>query len=405
MITRSLILKLFNAANMQRWNDKIRPVELRELDKQAHKMIIAFVLGKQTEATQIPTFDWKEIIEISLFELLQRIVLTDLKPQLFDKIRSDRNTYKELNEWVFTQLKTELCAVHPDFPEKFRRHFFCSEENINRTILHAAHTYASLWEFEILKRADPYGRELAEIQQYLERKLDGFFYSENEAMFPLETNLAAFINLCGELRFQVRWSHMIMLPRISVLGHMLIVALLSFLLSIELKACRTRCINNYFTGLFHDLPEVLTRDIIDPVKRSVAGLSSLIKEYEKKEMEQKVLLLLPPDMRAEMRLYTEMEFENYVFDHGRKKNATTEEINKKYNQDEYSPRDGKMIRACDQLAAFYEAELALKNGIGNQEVRQARDYLYHRYKDLIIGGIKIGDLFADIDGPSEGMPD
>lgn len=49
MIRKPLLLKIYEMANMQRWNDKIRPVELRELDKQAHKMIIAYVLGKFEE--------------------------------------------------------------------------------------------------------------------------------------------------------------------------------------------------------------------------------------------------------------------------------------------------------------------------------------------------------------------
>lgn len=44
MIRKPFLLKIFESADMQRWNDKIRPVDLRELDKQAHKMIIAYVL-------------------------------------------------------------------------------------------------------------------------------------------------------------------------------------------------------------------------------------------------------------------------------------------------------------------------------------------------------------------------
>ena len=31
MVRRALILKIHDTASMQRWNDKIRPVELREL--------------------------------------------------------------------------------------------------------------------------------------------------------------------------------------------------------------------------------------------------------------------------------------------------------------------------------------------------------------------------------------
>jgi putative hydrolase of HD superfamily len=78
--------------------------------------------------------------------------------------------------------------------------------------------------------------------------------------------LRNFIDLCGQLRFQLRWSYLHRIPKTSVLGHMLIVAVLSYLFSLEIGACRKRCYNNYFTGLFHDLPEVLTRDIVHPVK-------------------------------------------------------------------------------------------------------------------------------------------
>ena len=46
MIKQSLLLKIYEAASMQRWNDQIRMVEITELDKQAHKMITAYILGK-----------------------------------------------------------------------------------------------------------------------------------------------------------------------------------------------------------------------------------------------------------------------------------------------------------------------------------------------------------------------
>ena len=68
-IRKGFILKLFDGANIQRWNDKIRPVELTELDKQAHKMIIAYVLGKYEENNS--DFNWIDIIEGSIFEYLE----------------------------------------------------------------------------------------------------------------------------------------------------------------------------------------------------------------------------------------------------------------------------------------------------------------------------------------------
>ena len=49
MDLNSLLLKIYEAASMQRWNDQIKTVEFTELDKQAHKMIVAYILGRCEE--------------------------------------------------------------------------------------------------------------------------------------------------------------------------------------------------------------------------------------------------------------------------------------------------------------------------------------------------------------------
>ena len=63
MINKGLITRLFEAASIQRWNDHVRPVEFTELDKQAHKIIIAYVLGKLEEYERQVTIDWSKLIE------------------------------------------------------------------------------------------------------------------------------------------------------------------------------------------------------------------------------------------------------------------------------------------------------------------------------------------------------
>ena len=49
MDLNALLLKIYEAAGMQRWNDQIRTLEFTELDKQSHKMIAAYVLGRCQE--------------------------------------------------------------------------------------------------------------------------------------------------------------------------------------------------------------------------------------------------------------------------------------------------------------------------------------------------------------------
>ena len=289
MIGKPFLLKIYEAASMQRWNDQIRPVELTELDKQAHKMIIAYVLGKCEQESANKNLDWIEIIEGGIFEFLQRIILTDLKPPLFHKIKEDKEKYRQLNKWVYREINPVISPLGRDFCERFKEYLSDPERSLNRRIISAAHFYATKWEFDIIERANPDGYLIEEIRNDLQLKQGKYHDLESMQRLLSSVPLKDFVNICSQLRFQIRWSHIIhRVPKTSVLGHMLIVAIFSYLFSLEMKADKKKCVNNYFTGLFHDLPEVLTRDIINPVKRSVEGLKELISDYEREEMERKI---------------------------------------------------------------------------------------------------------------------
>lgn len=225
MIRKPFLLKIYEAASMQRWNDQIRPVELTELDKQAHKMIITYVLGKCEEENNNPDFDWVEIIEGGIFEFLQRIILTDLKPPLFHKIKENRERYLQLNEWVYERISSVISPFGEGFCKRFKEYLMESEDNINSRILNAAHFYATKWEFDIIERSNPNGYLIEEIKIDIQNK------QKNYRDLPCTQKLSAlprlqdFLNICGQLRFQIRWSHLHRVPKTSVLGHMLIVAI------------------------------------------------------------------------------------------------------------------------------------------------------------------------------------
>jgi putative hydrolases of HD superfamily len=394
VIRKAIALRIFDAANMQRWNDKICPVELRELDKQAHKMLIAYVLGKFESSKG---FDWTRVIEGGIFEFLHRLVLTDLKPQIFYKIKEDRIKFEQLNKWVYQQLEPILSPLGSDFSARFKKYFRDPHEDINKRILNAAHFYATKWEFDIIERANPNGYEIADIKRNLQAKQELYYDLKGIQQLALYAHLRNFIDLCGQLRFQTRWSHIHRVPKTSVLGHMLVVALLSYLFSLEMGACPRRGYNNFFTGLFHDLPEVLTRDIISPVKKSIKGLRHLIKNYEKERMEEEVYRIIPTPWHPEMRMFTEEEFKSVVTVRGRVMAKGSDEINARFNEARYNPRDGEIVEATDHLAAFLEAYLSLKNGIIHQELEEAKNSIKQSYQGKVIGGIRFGEIYADFD--------
>jgi putative hydrolase of HD superfamily len=374
MIRKPFLLKLYEAASMQRWNDQIRPVELTELDKQAHKAVIAYALGKIEQDSGNKDFNWIELIEAGIFEYLQRTVLTDLKPPLFHRIKEDKEKYKKLNVWVYDRLHPIISSLGEDFCARFQHYLSDSERNVNRRIISAAHFYATKWEFNIIERATPLGYETQEIKDDIKRKQDKYHNLHSMQVFLASQPLQQFIDICGQLRFQVRWSHLHRVPRTSVLGHMLIVAMESYLFSLQAGFASERCVNNYMTGLFHDLPEVLTRDIINPVKKSVEGLKDLIQEYEREEMEKRIYKLIPENWCADMRMYTENEFQDKAL------------------------RDGALVKAADDLAAYIEAYLALKNGIQSEDLESAKYSLLAKYRDYNVCGVDFGEIYKDFEG-------
>ncbi len=63
--------------------------------------------------------------------------------------------------------------------------------------------------------------------------------------------LQEFLSLIGKLRYQQRWAKAVRMPETFVMGHMLVVAILSYFMSLELdNPCRKRLENNFFSGLF-----------------------------------------------------------------------------------------------------------------------------------------------------------
>ncbi len=139
MIRKTFLELLYEAASIQRWNDHNRPHKgFTELDKQAHKMILAYVIGKFEEADRKANVNWLHMIEGGIFELLHRIVLTDIKPPIYHELMKKKE--KELNTWVLNQLEGKVNDINGNFFDKFKRYLFEPDYCLlEKKILKAAH--------------------------------------------------------------------------------------------------------------------------------------------------------------------------------------------------------------------------------------------------------------------------
>ncbi len=391
MITKEFVLKLFQAAYIQRWNDKLRPIDFIELDKHAHKLIIAYIIGRYQE--EHPPLSWQKIIEGSLFECLFKIVLTDIKSPVLYAIRQDTEKYALLKDYVIAEVSPMLSRVDQGLSERFALYLEREDDTPEKRILSAASIIASSWEFDIIERADPHGYEVAQIKEGLKSRLAQYQDLRGVNTIKSDKNLGAFLNLCGQLRFQARWAHLHRIPKTSVLSHCFFVAITSYLYSLPINACPRRLYNNTFAGLFHDLPEVLTRDIIAPVKHSVEGLRDLILDYEKKQMEKIVYPLLPPVFHTDIRRFSGVDLKNTIRVKETFQDVSLDTMNQQYNKDAYDPCDGQIVKAADELSAYIEADEAIKNGCVSDRFIEAKTFISGRYREQ---GIK-GDIdFASI---------
>lgn len=450
-IRKSLLQFVFSGSYMKRWNDKLRYMELIEVDKQAHKMIVAWMLcrlaGERLSREDRLRLE-EEVVEGGIFDYLFRLEITDIKPPILYRIKENPEHYQKLAAWAVGEAEPHVRPLDENFWERFKRYVMQPEATgLAARILATAHQYASAWEFSLVRHLnEPFDDELpdielrfrqqladnadlpgvAELIQGLERGLRPHipFLSDQHCLpFPVEDEggeeapraaspiknisaLARFANLCGQLRFQKRWSQTPRIPETSVMGHMFLVACYAYFLSLSIGACPARRVNNFFTGLFHDLPELLTRDIISPVKKSFKGLGELIRQYEESELERRVFAPLSDagyhSVTSRLGYYlglaTGSEFHDTIINRENKvEQVDFDSLQGRYNRDDYDPKDGEAVKICDILAAYIEAYTAMRNGIASDHIQQAFWRMRESNAKLMLGKYHIGSLFTDFD--------
>ena len=395
MITKSLISLIYEAASIQRWNDHIRPSSgFTELDKQAHKMFYAYVLAKCEGVDHI---DMKKLVEGGISEFFHRCILTDIKPPIYHKLMQEKGD--QINKWVIEQLRGPMEGIGGGFFQRLER-YLCDDSYavLEKKILKAAHYYASNWEFKIIYSMNKYTYDIEKVKTGTYRDLKACNTFDGFTRFERDAFLQDFMSLLGKLRYQQRWAKAVRMPETYVMGHMLVVAILSYFMTLELdNPCQKRLVNNYFAGLFHDIPEALTRDIVSPIKKSIEGLDEIVAEIEYEQMHKVVYPMLPKEWHNEISYFTNNEFASKILIDDEPVFKSSDEITEKYNEDKYSPVDGQIIRGCDHLSAYIEAFMSISYGLCSEPIVSGYNQLRNDYKDKVIGGIDFGIPFGYFD--------
>ncbi len=351
-----LIYRFFDAVNMHRWNDHLRPLDLTEVDKQAHKAAIAWVLGKYEEQENGTDLDWQKIIEHSIFSFLKRTVLTDLKPQLLHRMEDER--FDEVNDYVISEIRKDIADIDPSFIARFEEYLRGPLDSIEDQMISAAHYMATNWEFNILYDMNKRSFGIEQTKTTLAMELGRYTHLVGVRKL-IDSQSMTFVDLIGQLRFQQRWTRIPRMPQTTVLGHSLMVAIMTYLHDLDDGVGERQIYNDYYTALFHDLPEVLTKDVITPVKVNVHGLVDILDEYEHELVNTKIMPLIPESWHEEFRFLT---FEPFA------------------DKDDarYGRVNGRCIKLCDVMGAYLEANVSRRIGIHSAKLKQGEDALRER---------------------------
>lgn len=418
MLAKNLALKIFEGFSIERWNDLVRPHEMIEMDKCAEKMMVAYIIGKYEEA-QGKSIDWDWMIHASFFELLRKIALCDIKSPVQRMIRRDYpEEYKKLNQWVVEQYRDFLpdaklqerfvnycCGPAPE-PDTFTGH--------TAKVLRAAHKFSTLREFQMISVVNERFR-LDPIEEDLNQDIESFLDLRAFQLLLTKQRPYRFLMMLEQLRFQTRWNQTPRVPRTSVLGHSFFVAILTLLLeySTGVSFCEKRRYNNFFCGLFHDLPEAVTRDIITPVKQATDGLPQIVKRIEEEIVGKELFPLMDDCYRQELLYFTSNEFANRIrvpqadslfagempedvakLPAGQQLEVSFEDLNNRYNFAEFAPVDGRIVKVADHIAAFLEADSSIRYGITSAHLTSGKANLLRIYnQNPIVNGIDVMAFF------------
>lgn len=139
------------------------------------------------------------------------------------------------------------------------------------------------------------------------------------------------------LSFSMRWNQYSRVAPISVMSHKVVVAYVSYIIGMlgnEHGEQNDIC-EMMMRAVYHDVPEVITGDIITPTKKAVPGFIHLLEQVEKTMLDDYLFGYISPQYKEFLAPYILNPFDDEI---------------------------GKKVKYADIFSALIEAKIEDKNG-------------------------------------------
>ena len=335
MVWNILRLLFTRWLSISRWNNFPRAVEINHLDNVWFVLHVALFLAYIESEKSGEKLDEFYIMKKVIFHSFRDLILSDINsgtkeyikkidPDIFGKI------HKKSFDFLFnfeapSYLKDDMKAI-----------VFDDSDRVENQIIHAAKKY--VWYTEALSNSAvfPFMYEvpLSELLSEIESKRKNL-HSLNELMN--NTDHQKYLSHVNRLSFSMRWNHVKRKFPISVMSHLVIVAFLSYIIGM---------IENHDGGdydiekmmmkaMYHDVPEVITWDIITPTKQAVDGFTLVLEEVETQMLDNYLFS------------YISDEYKDYIAE---------------YMLHPFSDKLWTVVKYADVLSALLEARLESFHG-------------------------------------------
>lgn len=288
-----------NLIAMERWGTITDEKSFNQLTKQALNAIIVFFMAKKLEIVDRITIKWENFPRITLFTASKNCYATaDVTARVINmtlaKAGKDESAMDEYTVKVSSNV----------FSHEFAAWMFEGVDTFEHSLYKAASKLATLVELEQIGSTDQEFKEKKRAS--IEKELDMFATVIPSMEFFRSEEFLRGIRYIAKLRYQNRWAIYPKNVNVSVLGHLFDTAVYANMISLEEKMPEKKATKAFFLGLFHDLAELITKDMPSPTKDGIPGYRKASEQVEEELMEKELYPLFPEYLANELR---KMNFE------------------------------------------------------------------------------------------------
>lgn len=304
------------------------------MDNTGFVIHVALFLG-YLEEQEWHTIDKEFLIKRMIFDSFKGLILSDINA-------GTREYIKQIDSTMFDQVEqkalSKILALDslPYIKADIEATIFNTKKTREIALIAAARKYAWFLECSVNHKvfSEVYDVPLSQINVDLDisrkevKSLDTLLNNKNYQKYILNIR---------RLSHAMRWSGEAKIIPISVMSHLVIVGFISYIIAtIENEnGAQLNVLDLLMRGIYHDIPEAITWDIINPTKTSIEWFPEVLEVVEQKMLDDYLFSFIPEQYKKEI---FSLVFHPFAWE------------------------NGKIVKYADILSALFEARTEVISG-------------------------------------------